>query len=147
MKIIRRLAVLVVVALVLIQFKTITKTNPPISQDIPTPENVKVILRKACYDCHSNETIWPWYSNLAPISWLVAKDVREGRKELNFSEWSKYSDKKKSHKIEEIWEEVEDGEMPPWFYVIAHPEASLSVSDKETLRAWVKASKGRGASN
>jgi len=79
------------VILVAIQLIRVDSTNPPIDSDIPTSTEVKSTLRRACYDCHSNETEWPWYSRIAPISWLLAWDVREGRAELNFSTWSQYS--------------------------------------------------------
>lgn len=122
-----------------IQFVPLDKTNPPITSDIPTSPEVKSILRKSCYDCHSNETIWPWYSNVAPVSWLVASDVHEGRRELNFSTWDRYDAGKQAHKIHEIWEEVETDEMPLWFYKPLHPEAELSAEDMATLKAWVQA--------
>jgi hypothetical protein len=87
------------------------------------------ILRRACFDCHSNETVWPWYAYVAPVSWLVASDVEEGREELNFSQWDAYNADRQAHKIKECGEEVAEGEMPLWFYVPAHPEARLSQAD------------------
>jgi hypothetical protein len=121
-----------------IQFIPVDRTNPPVQEDIATPPQVKTILKRACYDCHSNETNWPWYSQVAPVSWLLAWDVHEGREELNFSTWNRYSPKKRNKYIKESWEEIEEGEMPPWFYLPLHPEASLSDQDRTVLREWAK---------
>ncbi len=125
-----------VIVLVGIQFIPVSMTNPPIEEEIVTSPEVKAILRRACYDCHSHETVWPGYSRVAPISWLLAWDVREGREELNFSTWNRYGEKKRNKMIKEIWEEIEEGEMPPWFYLPPHPEALLSDQDRAVLRAW-----------
>jgi len=123
-------------ALVIAQAFRIDKTNPPVQQDVAAPPEVDLLLRRACYDCHSNETVWPWYSDVAPLSWFLARDVREGRRELNFSTWNAYDAKKKAKKLKESAEEVAEGEMPPWFYVAAHRHAALSPADVERLRAW-----------
>ncbi len=125
-----------VLMLVLIQLVPVDRSNPPVETDIDVAEAVKAVLKRACYDCHSNETVWPWYSRVAPMSWLVAWDVHEGREELNFSTWNRYSHKERAKKIQESWEEVEEREMPPWFYVPLHPEARLSDEDLAVLRAW-----------
>ena len=108
-----RVGVSIVVVLVAIQFIRVNSTNPPVDSDIPTSLEVKSILRRACYDCHSNETIWPWYSHIAPISWLLAWDVRDGRDELNFSTWSQYSTQRQLKKLKESWEQITEGDMPP----------------------------------
>lgn len=131
-----RLAVAAVAAAALIQFIPVNKTNPPVEQEPYMPDSVKVVLSKACYDCHSNETKWPWYSRIAPISWLVAWDVKEGRAELNFSTWNRMAPEKRDRMWHEVWEMVEKGEMPPMIYTPAHPEARLTDAEKETLRAW-----------
>ncbi len=125
-----------VVLLVVIQFIPVTMSNPPIKEEISTSPEVKAILKRACYDCHSYETVWPGYSRVAPISWLLAWDVAEGREELNFSTWNRYGQKKRNKMIKEIWEEVEEGEMPPWFYLPLHPDAKLSGQDHDLLRTW-----------
>jgi hypothetical protein len=103
---------------------------------VPAPTEVLAVLERACYDCHSHETKWPWYSRVAPVSWLVAHDVREGREELNFSTWNRLDSKKQVKAMHESWEEVEEGKMPPWFYLPPHPEARLTAEDREVLRAW-----------
>jgi hypothetical protein len=126
------------VVLVLIQFVRPEQTNPPVTGDIAAPPEVAKVLRKSCYDCHSNETTWPWYSKVAPVSWLVTRDVNEGRKELNFSEWQSFADKRKDKKFEEIADEVGEGEMPMAIYLPMHPEAKLSDAEKTLLVEWAK---------
>jgi hypothetical protein len=114
-----------IVVLVAIQFIPVTTVNPPVENDIPTSPEVKTVLRRACYDCHSHETVWPWYSQIAPISWIIARDVQEGRAEVNFSTWNRYSTQQQVKKLKESWEEVAEGEMPPWFYLaIIVPEVA-----------------------
>ena len=116
-------------------------TNPPVQQEPAwdSPQTQE-LARRVCYDCHSNESIWPWYSNVAPVSWLVQNDVEEGRRRLNLSEWG-------MHRVEadEIPETIRRGEMPPWFYVMMHPQAQLSPSEQEALIREMVAS-GVGAS-
>lgn len=114
--------------------------NPPVvsepSWDSPQTEQ---LARVACYDCHSNETIWPWYSNVAPISWLTQRDVEEGREYLNFSEWGSGQE---GEEAEELVEVVLEGEMPPATYLPLHPAARLSEAEKETLAQGLAATAG-----
>jgi hypothetical protein len=124
------------VALVVIQFVPVDRANPPVETEVPATAEVRVVLRRACYDCHSNETVWPWYSRVAPVSWLVARDVHKGREELNFSAWNRLTTKEQAKASHESWEKVEEGEMPLWFYLPTHPEARLSAQDRSILRAW-----------
>ena len=133
-----KIVVVLVIVLVGIQFIPVTMNNPSIEEEIVVSPEVKAILKRACYDCHSHETVWPTYSQVAPISWLLAWDVKEGREELNLSTWNRYSQKKRNKIIREIWEEVEEGEMPPWFYLPLHPEAQLSAQDRAVLHAWAE---------
>ena len=133
----RIIFIVVIILLIAIQFVPVNKINPPITGEIKAPEKVMQILRTSCYDCHSNEVKWPWYSNIAPASWLVAYDVKEAREHINFSEWQSYSAEDKADDIEEIWEEVKEGEMPLWYYLILHSEAELSENDKMILKDWV----------
>jgi len=93
-------------------------------------------LRRACYDYHSNETVWPWYSRIAPISFLLANDVKEGRSELNFSTWETYNDQRRARKLKEIVREVESGDMPPWYYVSLHPDTKLSPAERQAIISW-----------
>jgi hypothetical protein len=123
------------IVLVLAQLIPVARTNPRIAANV-APADVDAVLRRACYDCHSHETVWPWYSRIAPISWMVAHDVNHGREELNFSTWDAYEASARRKKLKETIDEVADGEMPPWYYVLMHPEARLNSSDQEHLRAW-----------
>jgi hypothetical protein len=135
-KILKWTAIVLGVGLLGIQAVPVERTNPPVETEVPAPQEVLSVLRRACYDCHSNETTWPWYTRVAPISWLVAHDVEEGREHLNFSTWNRLDAEHRAEAREEVWEEVEEGEMPLWFYIPLHPEARLSEADKVALRAW-----------
>jgi len=106
--------------------------NPPVVRE-PAWDSpaTRALAKKACFDCHSHETTWPWYSRIAPFSWLVYWDVVEGRNELNFSDWRDGS--RKSEQAAEIVKEVLEGEMPPLQYYIAHPEAKLDDQSKKLL--------------
>lgn len=132
--------VVLMAALVAIQFFPVERLNPPVESDIDAPGEVKAILRRSCYDCHSNETTWPWYARVAPISWLIANDVREGRRELNFSVWNKFTGGRRARKFKEIVEQIEQNKMPQWYYVVLHPDAKLSPGDKTNLIDWAKRS-------
>ena len=133
-----RIGILLFLALIAMQFVPIERTNPPVESDVPAPPELKEVLRRACYDCHSNETRWPWYSRVAPVSFLIANDVKEGRSEVNFSQWSQYNGARKGKKLKEIAEQVEKGEMPQWYYVLIHTDAKLSAGDKEIIINWAK---------
>ena len=123
-------------AFALLQLVRFEQANPPVTADLVAPAEVTAILRRACYDCHSNETRWPWYGQVAPVSWLLHRDVVDGRKHLNFSDWSAAAEDRRARRRTAIVEEVSEGEMPPWFYVAAHPAARLSANDIQILRAW-----------
>ncbi len=132
----KKALIALIVILIGIQFIPVERTNPPVTSEISVPENVKVILKKACYDCHSNETNWVWYTKVAPMSFLAAKDVNDGRRHLNFSEWDGNNESKYK---EEIWEEIRDEKMPPWQYKIMHSDAKLSQEEKNIIRNWAGA--------
>jgi len=107
-------------------------TNPPVVHEpVWNSPATRELAKKACFDCHSNETTWPWYSKIAPVSWLVYWDVVEGREHLNFSDWRGGS--RKSEKPQKITKELIEGEMPPLQYNIAHPEAKLDGQSKKLL--------------
>lgn len=112
------------------------RSNPPVESEIDAPDEVRAILERACYDCHSHETTWPWYAYVAPASWFVADHVEHGRGHLNFSRWPKYDFEEQEHAFGDIREEVEEGEMPLPSYLILHSEARLSEADKQTLMRW-----------
>lgn len=134
-RILKYILIITVAGFLLIQLIPIDRTNPSVAADFDGPLEVKEILKRSCYDCHSNETEWPWYSYVAPASWLVSHDVKEGREELNFSEWDKYISKK-TEIIEEIVEEVEEHEMPLPAYLVTHPKARISEKELSILRNW-----------
>ncbi len=136
-KIVFRIVIILIIAFIAIQFVTVEKTNPPVTGEISLPPDVKAVMQKSCYDCHSNETVWPWYSSIAPVSWLVSKDVIEGRDELNFSEWNNYTEKRQTKKLKEILEEIDEGKMPMPIYTIMHWGASLTDVEKGIIREWV----------
>ena len=128
--------ILISAILIAIQFIPASRTNPPVTAVLDVPMEVISVFIKSCYDCHSHETEWPWYSNIAPVSWLVSSDVDGGRSHLNFSEWEKLSRKDKVKMKEEIWEEIKKEKMPLWQYIILHPEANLTQKDKNLIRGW-----------
>lgn len=126
-------------ALLAIQLVPIDKTNPPATAAMPMPAGeVGQILKDACMDCHSNETVWPWYANVAPAKFLVADHVAEGREELNFSTWGERSPSSQDHKLDEVIEKVEEGEMPEGTYTWMHPEARLSEAQRQALIQWAR---------
>ena len=119
-----------------IQFVPVERTNPPVQQDIPTPPEVKAILRASCFDCHSNETVWPWYSRLAPVSWLLAGDTQEGRDHLNFSIWNTYSAEQQAAAVASALKKAKSGRMPPWYYTLKHADGKLTPDKLAVLEAW-----------
>ena len=129
---------------VIIQFFRIDKSNPEINpqmnfvQLVDAPTDIKELLRTSCYDCHSHETVYPWYSNIAPVSWWLKDHINHGRGHLNFSIWGEYEDRRKDHKLEEIIEEVKEHEMPLKSYLIAHSDAKLDDAQIEQLTSWVQ---------
>jgi Haem-binding domain len=104
-------------------------SNPPVRQEPAwASQEVRSLAVSACFDCHSNQTHWPWYSNVAPVSWLIQRDVNEARERLNFSEWDRPQEG-----AEEAAEVVDEGDMPPSQYTLLHPGARLSSTERETL--------------
>ena len=110
-------------------------TNPPVlAEPRWNSPQTRELARRACFDCHSNLTTWPWYSSIAPVSWLVQRDVDGGRSSLNFSEWNRPQDG-----AGDAVEAVAGGSMPPWFYPLLHPKANLSSAEKQKLEAGLAA--------
>ncbi len=137
MKFVKMLSLAMLILLIAAQFVPVERTNPPVVSETPMPPAVKEILKRSCFDCHSNETRWPWYGYVAPVSWLVVKDVTEGREHLNFSEWDNLSLKKKRKRLEECVEEIEEEKMPMPIYLITHPKARVAPEELALLRNWV----------
>jgi mono/diheme cytochrome c family protein len=133
----KSLAIIFLALFVAIQLIPVERTNPKSdpTQEIEAPPEVMAIFKRSCYDCHSNETRWPWYSAIAPAKWFIARDVKVGRQWLNFSIWKSYDEKRKEKLKAMIFKAVGLA-MPLGTYVKFHPEAKLSEEDKETIRRW-----------
>lgn len=119
------------------QLVPVKRTNPPIRGTLGAPPAIAATLKRACYDCHSNQTRWPWYSRLAPISWWAAHDVALGRKEVNFSEWGSYYPAARRRKLEWMGRALRGAAMPPWTYRLLHPQAQLSGAERAALLRWI----------
>jgi len=132
------------VLLVVIQFFRPERSNPAvdpagdITAQMSVPPAVRSILERSCYDCHSSKTRWPWYTNVAPVSWLVAHDVNEGREHLNLSEWGSYKHGRRVSRLDVMINLVDKGEMPPKSYLLMHGDAALGEADKDILCAWAE---------
>ena len=142
----RRALFALIAIVVLIQFIPVGRTNPPVTARINAPEDVTAIFKRSCYDCHSNETNWRWYTYVAPVSWLTAGDVKSGRKHLNFSDWGSLTSDQQRQKANGIWEHVSENEMPLWIYTLMHPATKLSDTEKETVHRWAEAVRGEDRS-
>lgn len=144
MKVLKKITLVVVLIFIAMQFYRPTKNSSPgnhtvvfLTETNPSPE-LKEIFETSCYDCHSNNTSYPWYNNIAPISYWLANHVDEGKDHLNFSEWDSYSRDKKDHLLEELEEEVVKGEMPLDEYTWIHGDAELSRAEVNAISEWVK---------
>jgi len=127
--------IIILLILVGIQLIPIDRTNPAVSREVQWDSPAtRELAQRACFDCHSNETVWPWYSYVAPVSLRVADHVQEGREHLNFSAWDQ-----PNVDLEEVVENIERGEMPLSDYLLMHPEAKLSDSEKQALLDGLKA--------
>jgi uncharacterized membrane protein len=135
---VRLILTILLIAVVVAQFVPVTRDNPAVRADFDGDASVKAVLKKSCYDCHSNETAWPWYSYVAPVSWLVASDVTEAREKLNFSEWGLLTSENQAHARREVWKEVEKGEMPLGKYLLMHSDAVPTDEDKAVIQDWAK---------
>jgi hypothetical protein len=126
------------------QFIRPERSNPPINTSqtihasLPVDPAVDATFARSCNDCHSNLTVWPWYSNVAPVSWLLVSDVRRGRSNLNFSEWGSYPLEKQQELLKGICAEVSDKEMPGSAYTLMHPAARLTDADTGSICAWTR---------
>jgi hypothetical protein len=139
-RIIMWLIAVVVAGFVLIQLVPYghAHNNPPVVQE-PNwdSQQTRELAARTCFDCHSNQVVWPWYSNIAPVSWLVQRHVDEGREHLNFSDWNQSHAEHghEEHESEELGESVLEGEMPPANYLLNHPEAKLTNDERAALAA------------
>ena len=143
----KKVIVIIIAILVVIQFFRIDKTNPPADMEkdfisiTNPPTDMGIMLKESCYDCHSHHTKYPWYSNVAPVSWLLKEHVNDGRNHLNFSVWSDLKESKKDHKLDECIEMIETGEMPMKGYVLLHEEADLTNEQKQAIMNWFRSLK------
>ena len=138
----KRIGIATVFLLLAIQFVPVNRSNPAVDPSLsiyvaqPMPAEVKAVFERSCKDCHSNETAWPWFSYVAPVSWVVARDVHQARKKMNFSEWGSYSPQQKEDRLEEICEQVTHGEMPDRKYAIFHRSARITPQEREAVCQW-----------
>ena len=149
LKVLKWLVVVVACLFVAAQFRRPARTNPPVDQSQTieahaqmTPQ-VASILARSCSDCHSHKTAWPWYTNVAPISWFIVNHVNEGRHNMNLSEWGRYDLRRQRNKLQQMCEEVQDGAMPLSTYTPLHPNSKLSPDDVKTLCGWTEAERER----
>jgi cytochrome c551/c552 len=130
------LIIILVVGFLLIQVIPYGRShqNPPVVKEPAwdSPQT-RALAKRACFDCHSNETVWPWYSNIAPVSWLTQRDTNEGRQRLNYSDWQGIRSERGREGGNELTEVIQKGSMPPWYYVMIHPTAKLSDQEKQQL--------------
>ena len=139
----RKWLLIFIVAFILIQF--IQPARNKNGQVLPTditriftmPPTIKTILETACYDCHSNNTRYPWYANIQPGGWWLAKHIRDGKDEINFSEFGSYSSRRQASKLRSIENSIKDGTMPLYSYTLLHKDARLTNDQKAELSAWV----------
>ena len=136
--ILRYVLIGIAVLLLAAQFVPVDRSNPPVAGVVDAPEDVVRTLRRSCWDCHSNETAWPWYAFVAPVSWRVSGHVHEGREHVNFTDWAGYDIEELDEIYEEIADEVRKQGMPLKDYLLAHREAVLTSSDRERLIGWAE---------
>ncbi len=135
---VKKIILWTIIVLIAIQFIRPKRTNPPVNQSIAlhAPQDIQTILKKSCYDCHSNETKWPWYSNIAPISWSVISHVNNGRKALNFSNWTKIPNEIKTKRLKRAIKTTKNGMMPLSTYLWIHKNAILTKEEKKQIETW-----------
>ncbi|MFT6638287.1 MAG: hypothetical protein ACJAYP_000856 [Flavobacterium sp.] len=140
----KKILIGLLIVLVAVQFFQIDKTNPVADEKLDflvmntTSPEIASQIKASCYDCHSNQSIYPWYASVQPVGWWLKNHIEGGKKHLNFSEFGNYSAKKQAHKMEECYELVEENEMPLSSYTIIHKEAVLDATQKEVLINYFK---------
>jgi hypothetical protein len=144
MKIVKIIAIVLLVAFVGIQFMPATRNQ---SDSVPStdfmlvnnvPENIQKKLQVSCYDCHSNNTQYPWYNKVQPVAWFLEDHIKEGKAELNFNEWDSLSNRRKKSKLRSIIKQIESDEMPLYSYTLIHKDASFSEAEKQELIRWIE---------
>ena len=134
----RKIMLVLLAVLVIIQFIHPKKNKAEGVQPNYIPADVKTILAKACYDCHSNNTRYPWYANLQPLHWWLEKHIKNGKKEINFDDYTNKSLRYQYHKMEEVIEQVKEGEMPLNSYTWIHKDAKLTTEEKAKITGWAQ---------
>jgi Haem-binding domain len=138
----KKISLTLLLILLICQFFRIDKTTQPFdaTKDFltltGTNEELGSIIKNSCYDCHSNQPNYPWYTNIAPVSWWIKHHINEGSHHLNFSEWGNYTSKRQDHKLEECVEMIEEDEMPMTSYTVMHGNAKLNERQKKLLMDW-----------
>jgi len=133
--------------LLLAQLKRIDKTNPPVSASSDflamndAPAEITKLIQNGCYDCHGHTTQYPWYTNVAPLSWWIGGHIKNARLKVNFSDWSSYDSDQKRHNIEECIEVIEENRMPAKSFRLLHPEARYSDNEKTAIITWLRSIK------
>lgn len=149
MKWLKRVGLALIILFVVAQFVRPNMTNPPVDEGrtlqarAQIRQEVYAILERSCNDCHSNKTSWPWYSQVTPVSWYLANHVADGRRELNISDWARYDARRATRKLDEICEQVREGEMPLKSYLLLHPSARLSDADRKAICDWTTEERAR----
>lgn len=140
----KKISIGILIFLVVIQFirpaknASISDKNNETTAVTQVPENVQVILKKACNDCHSNNTVYPWYSNIQPVYFWLNHHINEGKREINFDEFATYRLRRQYHKLEEVIKQIKEGEMPLSSYTLIHKDAVLTNDEKATLTGWAQ---------
>ncbi len=141
---IKKILLVLLIVFIAIQFiqpaqnKSVQVLPTDISKTITVPENVKMILQTACYDCHSNNTDYPWYNYVQPVAWILANHIKHGKRDLNFNEFGSYPVRKQQSKLKAIADQIKDGEMPLYSYTIIHYNARLSKEQKAIIIDWAQ---------
>ena len=141
----KRIVLALALLMILVQLLPVDISNPTVQPANSiyaveaVPDNVRAIFDSSCNNCHSNQTRWPWYSHVAPLSWIVAHDVHRGRSLMNFSVWGTYTQKKRDEKLEDICDQLMNGDMPDGKYLLVHRNARLSEEQKENVCRWTQA--------
>ncbi len=149
LKILKWLVIVLGVVFLLVQLKRPARTNPPVNdaQTIFTqtqmPPPIASLLVRSCSDCHSNKTVWPWYTNIAPVSWFITDHVNEGRRQLNLSEWASYNKDRQGKKLRDMCDLISDGTMPLSTYTPLHSGSRPSADEVKALCAWTAAERAR----
>lgn len=142
MRIFKRILLLLVVVFIVIQFirPAPNTSDQALSTDISgivtMPDKVQVILKNSCYDCHSDNTRYPWYVNIQPIGWILANHIKNGKADLNFSEFGTYSKRKQANKLRSVATSITDGSMPLSSYIVMHRGAKINPEDQKIIAAW-----------